>query len=183
MTTIGSTNPYHASLLAGYGKNGGDRNTSGGGDYTAPRQSSPGSVTGGVTGSDTVFGARLAGALWSMESQGVDLNQTADDAWLGEPRSTTYEDEFTELSRKTFAERIREQYLDKHGLTEGDLKAMSQEDRDAVEAEIRKAILEATGVNGRKQEADMEAGAANPAAPAPVGTARQGTRDDPLFSL
>ncbi|MBP2560455.1 hypothetical protein J2857_003224 [Neorhizobium galegae] len=183
MTTIGSTNPYYASLYGILGKNGGDKNASGGSanDYAAPRQS----VSGGMTGSDTVFGAKLADSLWSMESQGVEVDHGAGDTWLGEAPSTKYEDEFMDLAKKTLAERIREQYLKDKDLTEDDLKAMSAEDREAIEADIRKAILEAMGVNGRKQEAAMDMGG-NPAALAQGNAQKQqqnGTEDDTLFSM
>lgn len=184
MTTIGSSSPYYASLYNILGKSGGDKNASGGGakDYGAPQQS----VSGGITGSDTVFGARLADALWTMESQGVEVDQDAGDTWLGEAPSTKYEDEFMELANKTLAERIREQYLKDHDLTEDDLKGMSAEERDAVEADIRKAILEAMGVNDQKQETAMDMGG-NPAALAQDNAQKQqqqnGTKDDPLFSL
>lgn len=185
MTTIGSSSPYYASLYSVLGKNGGDKNASGGNanDYAAPRQS----VSGGVTGSDTVFGAKLADALWSMESQGVEVDQDAGDTWLGEAPSTKYEDEFMDLANKTLAERIREQYLKDNDLTEDDLKSMSAEDREAVEADIRKAILEAMGVNGQQQETAMDMGG-NPAALAQGNAQKQqqqqnGTEDDPLLSM
>jgi len=187
MTTIGSTNPYYASLYGIPGKNGsGNEGGSGGSDYALPRQSS----SGGMTGSDTVFGAKLADALWTMEGQGVEIDQDAGDTWLGEPPSTSVADEFMELAKKTYAERIRDQYLEEHDLTEEDLKAMSPEDRKAVEAEIRKAILEAMGVNGQQQETAMDMsgdpGAANArtADVQAVGeTARQNGEDDPLLSV
>lgn len=192
MTTIGSSNPYYTSLYSIPGKNGGNKNASGGSsnDYAAPRQS----VSGGISGSDTVFGAKLADALWTMESQGVEIDQEAGDTWLGKAPSTKYEDEFMGLAKKTFAERIREQYLKDHDLTEDDLKSMSAEDREAVEADIRKAILEAMGVNGEKQQAAMDMGgnpaaeeqaANNPAAGAQAqGTSgKQDGKDDPLLSM
>lgn len=191
MTTIGSTNPYYASLYGILGKSGsgkeGNGGGSGGNDYALPRQTS----SAGMTGSDTVFGAKLADALWTMEGQGVEIDQDAGDTWLGEPPSTSVADEFMELAKKTYAERIREQYLEEHDLTEEDLKAMSPEDRKAVEAEIRKAILEAMGVNGQQQDATMDMGG-TPGATAdaqtgglqPAGeTARQDGKDDPLLSM
>lgn len=124
-------------------------------DQQKDRRSS--SQPGAMTGSDTVFGARLADSLWSMESQGTDIDQAAGDTWLGNEPSTRYEDEFMGLAKKTLAERIREQYLEEHGLTEDDLKAMKPEERKAAEAEIREAILEAMGVNETEQDvaADM----------------------------
>lgn len=192
MTTIGSSNPYYTSLYSVLGKNGGNRNASGGStdDYTTPRQS----VSGGIAGSDTVFGAKLADALWTMESQGVEVDQDAGDTWLGEAPSTKYEDEFMDLAKKTFAERIREQYLKDHDLTEDDLKAMSAEDREAVEAEIRKAILEAMGVNGQKQETAMDMGGSPAAGDQAAGdptanvqaagkAGKPDGKDDPLLSM
>jgi len=163
MTTIGSTNPYYASsLLNVFGNKNGNKGGSEGGEANSlPRQASSGSLTG----SDPMFGAKLADALWSMESAGVEVDQPAGDTWLGEAPSTAIEDQFMDMSKKTLAERIRDQYLEAHGLTEDDLAAMSPEDREAVEAEIRKAILEAMGVNGKQQDAAMSMGGGAEAQP------------------
>ena len=190
MTTIGSTNPYYVpSLLNISGNKNGSKGGSEGGEANSlPRQAS----AGGITGADTVFGAKLADALWSMESQGVEIDQPAGDTWLGEAPSTSVEDQFMDMSKKTLAERIRDQYLDAHGLTEEDLAAMSPEDREAVEAEIREAILEAMGVNGQKQDvamdmgggaADAQAGNPQPGNVQPTGAAGSNKNSDDLFSL
>ncbi|MBW6421178.1 hypothetical protein KX729_06960 [Rhizobium sp. XQZ8] len=194
MTTIGSTNPYYVpSLLNISGNKNGKGGSSEGGDANSlPRQAG----SGGITGSDTVFGAKLADALWSMESQGVEVDQPAGDTWLGDAPSTAIEDQFMDMSKKTLAERIRDQYLEAHGLSEDSLAAMSPEEREAVEAEIRKAILEAMGVNGKKQDTAMNMGAGAgdtqqggaQAGNAPLGgvqpTAKAGSKknEDDLFS-
>ncbi|MCK8782608.1 hypothetical protein M0654_21810 [Rhizobium sp. NTR19] len=190
MTTIGSTNTYYASSLSNVF---GNRSTNKAGSESGdPNSLMRHPSSGGLTGSDPMFGAKLADMLWSMEGQGVEIDQSANDAFLGKAPSTTPEDEFMDLASKSFAERIREQYLDAHGLTEDDLKAMSPEDREAIEAEIRKAILEAMGVNGQRQEAGMNIGAGALDAQAgdrqagttrPVAnTNRQDGNDDPLLS-
>jgi hypothetical protein len=171
MTTIGITNPYYISPLLNISGNKNGKGGSEGGEANAlPRQAS----AGGMTGSDPMFGAKLADALWSMESQGVEIDQPAGDTWLGEAPSTDIEDQFMDMSKKTLAERIRDQYLESHGLSEEDLAAMSPEDREAVEAEIRKAILEAMGVNGQKQDVAMDMGGG--AADAQAGGAKSGAQ-------
>jgi hypothetical protein len=157
MTTIGSTNSYSISSLLALrvANNGSD--TGGSSAYSAPKQSQTSSAT--ITGSDTSFGAKLSSALWTMESQGVEIDQDGGDTYLGEKPSSTAEDEFMKLAHQTFAERVREQYLKSHDLTEDDLKAMSPEDWAAVEDDIRKTIMEAMGVNGDKQDALKKMGA------------------------
>jgi hypothetical protein len=157
MTTIGSTNPYSISSLLALrvANNGSDSGN--GSAYSAPRQNQSTSAT--ITGGDTSFGAKLSSALWTMESQGVEIDQDGGDTYLGEKPSSTAEDEFMKLAHQTFAERVREQYLKSHDLTEDDLKAMSPEDRAAVEDDIRKTILEAMGVNDKNQDALKKMGA------------------------
>lgn len=186
MTTIGSTNPYYASSLWGISpKNGGSQDN--GGDYTAPRQSQAG---GGITGRDPAFGAKLAETIWTMESQGVEIAQEAGNTWLGKPPRTDVSEEFLEMAKKTFAERIRDQFLEDRDLTEADLAAMSPEDRAAVEKEIRNAILEAMGVNEDTHDAAMNAGApqdagnvATQVASPAAGRTDAGGEDDPLLSM
>lgn len=54
---------------------------------------------------------KLADALWSMESNGVVLNQKADDIWLGNEPEPKVSEEFLKLSSMTPAERIRYFFL------------------------------------------------------------------------
>lgn len=53
--------------------------------------------------------------------------------------------EFLELNEKTPAERIREDYLEKHGLTEEELAKMSDEERQKVESEIAELVKRQLG--------------------------------------
>jgi hypothetical protein len=115
-----------------------------------------GSQASALEGSDTLFGAELADTLWTMKDQGLEIDQTAGDTWLGKPPQTKFTDKFLALATMTFAERIRAQYLDDRELTEADLKAMTPEDLEAIEAEIRDAILEAMGINAKQQGEDTE---------------------------
>lgn len=55
------------------------------------------------------------------------------------------EQDFMEWSQMSLAEKIRAQILDAKGLTEGDLAALPADEREAIEAEIREAILEQMG--------------------------------------
>ncbi len=54
--------------------------------------------------------------------------------------------EFLEESAKTPAERIRDLYLEEHGLTEEMLAEMPEEDRKAVEEEIAALIKRQYGL-------------------------------------
>ncbi len=96
---------------------------------------------------DTSFSAKLASMFLVPERPDVET----DKASLEDDTLSIYERQFMELADKTFAERIRDQYLEDHDLTEDDLDAMSPEDREAVETEIANAILEAMGVNEEMQ--------------------------------
>lgn len=55
------------------------------------------------------------------------------------------EQDFMEWSQMSLAEKIRAQILEAKGLTEGDLVALPADEREAIEAEIRKAILKQMG--------------------------------------
>jgi hypothetical protein len=68
--------------------------------------------------------------------------------------------EFLAFAKMTPAEKIRYLYLQRHGLTEKDLKAMSPAKRQAIEAEIRDEIKDAMRRNTEKttgQIADLRA--------------------------
>lgn len=95
----------------------------------------------------TSFSAKLASMFLVPERPEVEK----DKASLKTDTLSQYESEFLELADKTFAERIRDQYLKDHGLSEEDVDAMSPEEREALETEIANAILEAMGVNEQTQ--------------------------------
>lgn len=97
--------------------------------------------------------SKLSAAFWSIQSSGKG----------GEDGTDTPEAEFTKLSKMTLAERIRAQILEKHKLSESDFKSLGDSDRQAIEEEIRKAILQAYGAEGGKS---TEGPAPEPAAPA-----------------
>ena len=97
---------------------------------------------------DTSFSAKLAGLFLVPERPDVETGEAS----LGEDTYSQYEKEFMELADKPLAERIRDQYLKEHDLTEDHVDAMAPEDREALETEIRDAILEAMGVNEEQQD-------------------------------
>ncbi|WP_331373696.1 hypothetical protein [Sinorhizobium chiapasense] len=94
--------------------------------------------------------ASLSGALWLSLAQG----ETAASSITGDLSSSgsTVADEFLEWSKMSFAEKIRAQYLEAHGLTEESLEAMPAEDREAIEEEIRKAVAESLGIEQQASE-------------------------------
>lgn len=118
--------------------------------------SPPVQLSGGSQGG-TSSTSKLSAAFWSIQSAGKG----------SEDGTGTPEDQFTRLSRMSLAERIREQILEKHQLTEAGFRSLEPSERKAIEAEIRKAILEAYGADGaRKLRPDGEA----PAEDTPAGT-------------
>lgn len=92
-------------------------------------------TAGNAGGSAPSASSKFSDALWKLS-----ISEKAE-------RGTAVEKEFSEWSKMTFAERIRATILESKGLTEEEVAQMSAEDREALEKEIRDAILEATGVN------------------------------------
>jgi hypothetical protein len=148
----------------------------------APSQPRNGSQTSALKDSDTTFGAKLADTLQTMESQGLEIDQEAGNTWLGKPPRTKFTEKFLALAQMTFAERIRAQYLDDRELTEADLKAMTPEDLEAIEAEIRDAILEAMGIKAKQQGDDTQLVNAGAATDAAVDTSAASAKDEKNFS-
>lgn len=84
----------------------------------------------------------LASSLWQLQA-GVYSSKTALEAAT---KRDDLRSEFLEESAKTPAERIRERYLEEHGLTEEALADMPDEDRKAVEEEIAALIKRQYGL-------------------------------------
>lgn len=78
----------------------------------------------------------LASNLWQLQT-GVYSSKEAAEAAM---KHDDLRAEFIEESTKTPTERIRDQYLEDHGLTEEMLTEMPEEDRNAVEKEIAALI-------------------------------------------
>ncbi len=97
--------------------------------------------------SEMSFSAKLASMFLVPERPEAEASTES----TSEDSLSIYEKQFLELADKTLAERIRDQYLKDHDLTEDDVNAMSPEDREALEKEIGEAILEAMGVNEEQQ--------------------------------
>jgi hypothetical protein len=148
----------------------------------APREPRNGSQTNALKDSDTTFGAKLADTLQTMESQGLEIDQEAGNTWLGKPPRTKFTEKFLALAQMTFAERIRAQYLDDRELTEADLKAMTPEDLEVIEAEIRDAILEAMGIKGKEQGDDTELVNAGAATDVAIDTSSASAKSEETFT-
>lgn len=115
-----------------------------------------------ITGSETVPAPALSQALWDLGSQ-----QSGDDENAGGTVTASsftpnerdaLLDELSEWASMTLGEKIRAQFLEDRGLTEDDVAAMSTEEREALEAEIREAILRQNGVEetGNAQESSAK---------------------------
>lgn len=61
----------------------------------------------------------------------------------GPLQARTLEEEFLEIARKSPAERLRDRILEDIKTSEADLAAMSAEERQVVEDEIRRRMMEA----------------------------------------
>ncbi|MDK1488905.1 hypothetical protein QN219_02370 [Sinorhizobium sp. 7-81] len=86
----------------------------------------------------------LSSALW--QSLAEDETAASSITEGKSPFGSSVADEFLEWSKMSFAEKIRAQYLEAHGLTEESLRAMPPEGREAIEEEIRKAVAESLGM-------------------------------------
>lgn len=95
----------------------------------------------------------LSNALWASATrdEGGTASITGKDGPA--PAGTSVSDEFLQRSKMSLAEQIRQQILDKLGLTEEDLQAMDPEQRKAVEEEIRRAVERAMGVEKQRDDA------------------------------
>lgn len=92
------------------------------------------------------YGSRLAEAHWSMESNGVVLDQKPGRAALNNDEKPDAADEFLKVPNMTPAERIRYFFLKDRELIEDKLAAMSQKDREAIEEQIKEIILQQLGL-------------------------------------
>jgi hypothetical protein len=100
--------------------------------------------------------AGLASSLWQLQTGVYSSKDVAEAAMKRDDLRA----EFQEESAKTPAERIRDRYLEEHGLTEEMLTEMSEEDRKAVEEEIAALIKRQYGL----EDAATEEGSATPVA-------------------
>ncbi|MBY5377334.1 hypothetical protein [Rhizobium leguminosarum] len=91
---------------------------------------------------DPRHGSKLADALWSMENNGVVLDQKPNRTALNKDEKPDASDEFLKVSNMTPAERIRYFFLKDRELSEDKLAAMSQKDREAIEQQIKEVILQ-----------------------------------------
>lgn len=73
-------------------------------------------------------------------------------------------DEFLKRAKMSFAEQIRAQILEAHGITEDDLKAMDPKQREAIEDEIRKAVERAMGIDQQRNDTASDIADGSPAA-------------------
>ena len=92
----------------------------------------------------------ISSTMWALQASGtVTIDGTEDPA---KARYDSVVSEFTELANQTPAERIRDQILQRLGLTEDDLKAMPPEQREAVEKQIADELKrQLTGEDGKDE--------------------------------
>lgn len=107
--------------------------------------------------------SKLADALWSMESNGVVLDQKPHRIALNKDEQPDAGDEFLKVSKMTPAERIRYFFLKDRELNEDKLAAMSEKDREAIEQQIEEVILQQLGLE------DEDGKPADAPQPAPEG--------------
>ncbi len=100
--------------------------------------SAPRSATGD---SETGSTAKLFGALWSLQT-----GPQADAPSQASGKSP--EEEFGELADMSIGDRLMQQYLGEHGLTQEDLASMPAEEREKIVEEVRNQVLEAAKQQG-----------------------------------
>lgn len=96
----------------------------------------------------------LGSSLWLLQTEVFSSKAAAADAAEKDAIRT----EFLELNEKSPAERVREDYLERHGLSEEDLAKMSDEERQTTEKEIQELIKRQLGFD--------DSSSAKPSAPA-----------------
>ncbi|MBB4408666.1 hypothetical protein [Agrobacterium radiobacter] len=92
------------------------------------------SLIGG--GAAPSLSSNLANALWSLRGQEGRIDETP----LKGGGTGSDEEELSRWANMSLGEKIRAQYLEARGLSEGDLAAMPPDERKAIEDEIQKAI-------------------------------------------
>ncbi|UJW73643.1 hypothetical protein [Rhizobium sp. SL42] len=111
-------------------------------------------ATAPTVGVETDASAKsLSSNLWLLQTD-IYYSKDAEKAAAGKDDLAN---EFRELSDMTVAEKIRQDYLESHGMTEEDLAALPEEERKAIEAEIEQAIKRQLGFD---ENADAEDGSA-----------------------
>jgi len=129
------------------------------------REAQEGKASGNVptVSLDSRHSSKLADALWSMESNGVVLDQKPQRTVLNKDEKPDAGDEFLKVSNMTPAERIRYFFLKDRELNEDKLAAMSQKDREEIEQRIKEIILQQLGLE------DEDGKPADAPQPAPEG--------------
>ncbi|WP_104667699.1 hypothetical protein [Ensifer adhaerens] len=98
----------------------------------------------------------LSSALWMTAARDGESTASISEKQGPAASDGSVSDEFLQEAKKSLAEKIREQVLKAMGLTEGDLKEMDPEQRQAVEEEIRKAVERAMGVEEQRDAATAD---------------------------
>ncbi|OCJ18040.1 hypothetical protein A6U87_03775 [Rhizobium sp. AC44/96] len=93
----------------------------------------------------------ISSTMWALQSGGsATINASDDEA---KARHDAVISEFTELANMTPAERIRQQMLERLGISEDELASMPPEERAAVEKQIAEEIKkQLTGVDDNKSD-------------------------------
>lgn len=83
----------------------------------------------------------IANTMWAVQAGNETyINPPSDAEMEAKAARKSLVDEFSEWSNMDPAEFIRARYLEAHGLTEDDLKAMPADQREAIEKEIAEQI-------------------------------------------
>ncbi|MBB3592075.1 hypothetical protein FHX08_002419 [Rhizobium sp. BK529] len=92
----------------------------------------------------------IANTMWAVQAGNETyINQPSEDEMATKAAHSSLVDEFSDWSNMDPAEFIRARYLEAHGLTEDDLKAMPADQREAIEKEIAEQIKrELAGIEG-----------------------------------
>jgi hypothetical protein len=106
-----------------------------------------------ISVADASVGSKLADALWTIKERDAEASEQAVAPVSLRKTPDLKAEEFLSLSKMTFSERVRFFFLKDREITEGQLKAMTPEEREVIEAQIRMAIEEALELKQAEQEA------------------------------
>ncbi|NVD38150.1 hypothetical protein HT585_04740 [Ensifer sp. HO-A22] len=104
--------------------------------------------------------ASLSNAFWISATREEEAKPSIGTGEQGD----TVGDEFLKRAKMSFAEQIRAQILEAHGITEDELKAMDATQREAIEEEIRKAVERAMGIDQQRDDTASDIADGSPAA-------------------
>jgi len=162
MKVHGSTSSIYSNLFQSQSSTDSDDST----PFTLPgddgdEQTTASSTTTGSTSASSIANS-ISSAFWTNQTTSTDTSSTASTSTAVESTDTTDDtssadllSEFAKLANMTPAEKIRDQYLKAHNLTEEQFSQLSPDEQKAINDQIADEIKQQLGAD-KKGGADGE---------------------------